>query len=48
MNTHLAGLIQFAADDTNKASYSGSVYYKQLAKYGEWVNPNIRIFLPTR
>ena len=39
MNTHLAGLIQFAADDTNKASYSGSVYYKQLAKYGEWVNP---------
>lgn len=37
--THLAGLIQFAADDTNKATFSGSVYYKQLAKYGEWVNP---------
>lgn len=39
MNTHLGGLIQFAADDTQAATFSGSVYRKQLAKYGEWVNP---------
>lgn len=36
---NLSGLIQFAADDTQAATFSGSVYRKQLAKYGEWVNP---------
>lgn len=39
MRNNLSGLIQFAADDAQKASFNGSVYRKQLAKYGEWVNP---------
>lgn len=39
MMQNLSGLIQFAADDTQAATFSGSVYRKQLAKYGEWVNP---------
>lgn len=39
MQAHLGGLIQFAAQDTMKATLSGHVYRKQLAKYGEWVNP---------
>lgn len=39
MQAHLGGLIQFASQDTTKATLSGHVYRKQLAKYGEWVNP---------
>lgn len=39
MQAHLGGLIQFASQDTTKAVLSGHVYRKQLAKYGEWVNP---------
>ena len=39
MKTHIGGLIQFAAQDTAAATLSGHVYRKQLAKYGEWVNP---------
>lgn len=39
MMQNLSGLIQFAADDAQKASFNGSVYRKQLAKFGEWVNP---------
>ena len=36
---NLSGLIQFAADDTIQATFNGSIYRKQLAKFGEWVNP---------
>lgn len=39
MQAHIGGLIQFAAQDTVTATLSGHVYRKQLAKYGEWVNP---------
>lgn len=39
MQSHLGGLIQFAANDTLQASFTGHIYRKQLAKYGEWVNP---------
>lgn len=39
MIQNLSGLIQFAADDTIKATFNGSIYRKQLAKYGDWVNP---------
>lgn len=39
MQSHIGGLIQFAAQDTMKATFTGSIYRKQLAKYGEWVNP---------
>lgn len=35
----VSGLVQFANNDTQKATFSGSIYRKQLAKYGEWVNP---------
>lgn len=39
MKNNLSGLIQFAREDTQKATFSGSVYRKQLAKFGDWVNP---------
>lgn len=39
MKSHIGGLIQFAANDTAVATLSGHIYRKQLAKYGEWVNP---------
>lgn len=39
MMQNLSGLIQFAADDTQAATFSASIYRKQLAKYGDWVNP---------
>jgi len=39
MQSHIGGLIQFAAQDTNKATLNGHIYRKQLAKYGDWVNP---------
>lgn len=39
MKSHIGGLIQFAANDTAIATFSGHIYRKQIAKYGEWVNP---------
>jgi len=36
---NLSGLIQFAKDDSQAATMRGFVYRKQLAKFGEWVNP---------
>lgn len=43
MKSHLAGLIQFASDDTQAATFSGTIYRKQLAKYGDWVNPQFPV-----
>jgi len=39
MKQNLSGLIQFAKDDTQAATLSGSIYRKQIAKFGDWVNP---------
>jgi len=39
MQTQLANLIQFSSEDTSVAVFNGSIYRKQLAKYGDWVNP---------
>lgn len=35
-----ANILQFAAEDTKKASFKGTIYKKQIAKFGEWVNPD--------
>lgn len=32
-------ILQFATEDTDKATLSGSTLRKQIAKFGEWVNP---------
>ena len=39
MQRELANLIQFSSEDTIGASFKGAIYRKQLAKYGDWVNP---------
>lgn len=33
-------ILQFASEDTRKASFKGSIYKKQIAKFGQWVNPD--------
>ena len=33
-------ILQFASEDTQKASFKGSIYRKQIAKFGQWVNPD--------
>lgn len=40
MHATLGNLLQFATEDTQPAKLNGSVYSKQIAKYGEWVNPD--------
>ena len=40
MHSTISNLMQFAAEDTTQATLKGSIYRKQLAKYGEWVNPD--------
>ena len=39
MYGQLANLIQFSSEDTIGASFKGAIYRKQLAKFGDWVNP---------
>lgn len=33
-------ILQFATEDTQKASFNGTIYRKQLVKFGEWENPD--------
>lgn len=33
-------ILQFATEDTQLASFNGSTYRKQIAKFGQWVNPD--------
>lgn len=35
-----ANILQFASEDTKKATFKGTIYKKQIAKFGEWVNPD--------
>jgi len=44
MHVQLSNLMQFATEDTKQATFKGSTYRKQLAKYGEWVNPDYPFF----
>jgi len=44
MHVQLSNLMQFASEDTQKATFKGSTYRKQIAKYGEWVNPDYPFF----
>ena len=38
--TKYGNLIQFANEDTQKATFKGSIYRKEVAKFGQWVNPD--------
>lgn len=38
--TKYGNVLQFATEDTQKASFNGSVYRKQLVKFGVWENPD--------
>ena len=38
--TKYGNILQFANEDTQKASFNGTIYRKQLVKFGEWVNPD--------
>lgn len=44
MHATISNLMQFATEDTKQATFKGSTYRKQLAKYGEWVNPDYPFF----
>lgn len=35
-----ANILQFANEDTKQATFKGTTYKKQVAKFGEWVNPD--------
>lgn len=38
--TKYGNILQFATEDTQKATFKGSIYRKQVAKFGQWVNPD--------
>ena len=38
--TKYGNILQFANEDTTKATFKGSIYRKEIAKFGEWVNPD--------
>ncbi len=38
--TKYGNVLQFATEDTQKASFNGTIYRKQLVKFGEWENPD--------
>lgn len=38
--TKYGNVLQFATEDTQKASFNGSIYRKQLVKFGVWENPD--------
>ncbi len=38
--TKYGNILQFASEDTQEASFNGSIYRKQLVKFGEWENPD--------
>jgi len=38
--TKYGNILQFANEDTQKASFNGTIYRKQLVKFGEWENPD--------
>jgi hypothetical protein len=38
--TKYGNILQFATEDTQKASFNGTIYRKQLVKFGEWENPD--------
>lgn len=38
--TKYGNILQFATEDTQEATYKGSIYRKQVAKFGSWENPD--------
>jgi len=38
--TKYGQILQFATEDTKKATFKGTIYRKQVAKFGQWVNPD--------
>lgn len=38
--TKYGQILQFATEDTQKATFKGTIYRKQVAKFGQWVNPD--------
>lgn len=38
--TKYGNILQFATEDTQKASFNGTIYRKQLVKFGVWENPD--------
>lgn len=38
--TKYGNILQFAKEDTQVATFSGNIYRKQVAKFGQWVNPD--------
>lgn len=38
--TKYGNLLQFASEDTQKATFKGTIYRKEVAKFGQWVNPD--------
>jgi len=42
--TKYGNILQFAKEDTQKATFKGSMYRKQIVKFGEWVNPDFPWF----
>ena len=38
--TKYGNILQFANEDTQVATFKGSIYRKQIVKFGQWVNPD--------
>lgn len=38
--TKYGNILQFATEDTQPATIKGSIYRKQIVKFGQWVNPD--------
>lgn len=38
--TKYGNILQFASEDTQPATIKGSIYRKQIVKFGQWVNPD--------
>lgn len=38
--TKYGNILQFASEDSTPATFKGSIYKKQIAKFGQWVNPD--------
>lgn len=38
--TKYGQILQFANEDTQQATFKGSIYRKQIVKFGQWVNPD--------
>jgi len=38
--TKYGNILQFATEDTQVATFNGTIFRKQVVKFGEWENPD--------